>query len=584
MSPMSAADAALVERWRAALPSALAAWSRFTRLSEPRWCLSASAEHREGLEGSFAMIRLVDHAIVVSLRQVRERGLEGFAREVLAHEVGHHVFVPGDLADQARLLARVRAGLPGHEGQAPMVANLYADLLLNDRLQRVAGLDMAGVYRRLKTPGPADRLWTLYLRVYERLWGLRKGDLVEGPDDPELEADAWLGARVVRTYAREWLRGAGRFAVLLLSYLPEPSKDAPAFGPWLDTTQAGAGEDLPDGLTDLDPDEAAGAIHPADDDRITGRPRPAGVEAGSGAERGAGGQKSVRAPGAYRDLAASLGVRLPEDAIFARYYRELAVPHLIRYPVRELEAAGDPVPEGLDTWDPGSPVSAVDWRASLERSPIPIPGVTLVERLEGLDRGASPRREVEDLFVGIDCSGSMPNPRVVTSPPVIAGAILVLSALRAGAHVAVTLSGEPGRFASTDGFVREERKALTVLTSYLGTGYSFGVLRLKDAFLDAKAARTRPAHVLLISDSDWFLMLQQTPNGWEIARDAVAAAGGGATAVLDRCPRAQHAASLDRLASIGFEVFHLEGPASLVPFARAFAKRRYETPARRAPR
>lgn len=584
MSPMSSADAALLERWRAALPSALAAWSRFARLSEPRWCLTTAAEKREGLEGSFAMIRLVDHAIVVSLRQVRERGLEDFAREVLAHEVGHHVFVPGDLVDQARLLARIRAGLPGHEVQAPMVANLYADLLLNDRLQRVAGLDMAGVYRRLKAPGPADRLWTLYMRIYERLWALRKGDLVDGPDDPELEADAWLGSRVVRTYAREWLRGAGRFAVLLLTYLPEPSKDGLAFGPWLDATQAGAGDELPDGLTDLDPDEAAGAIHPADDDRVTGRPRPAEVGAGEGVETGAGGEKSIRGPAAYRELATSLGVRLPEDVVFSRYYRELAIPHLIRYPVREIADAGDPVPEGLDTWDPGSPVSAVDWRASLERSPVPIPGVTLVERLEGLDRGGTPRREVEDLFVGIDCSGSMPNPRVVISHPVIAGAILVLSALRAGAHVQVTLSGEPGKHASTDGFVRDERKALAVLTSYLGTGYSFGVLRLKDAFLDGKAPRARPAHVLLISDSDWFQMLKQTPNGWEIARDAVAAAGGGATAVLDRCPRTHYAASLDRLVSIGFDVHHLDGPASLVPFARAFSKRRYEAPVRKARR
>jgi hypothetical protein len=168
-----------------------------------------------------------------------------------------------------------------------------------------------------------------------------------------------------------------------------------------------------------------------------------------------------------------------------------------------------------------------------------------VERLEGLDRGGTPRREVEDLFVGIDCSGSMPNPRVVISHPVIAGAILVLSALRAGAHVQVTLSGEPGKHASTDGFVRDERKALAVLTSYLGTGYSFGVLRLKDAFLDRKAPARGP-RVLLISDSDWFQMLKQTPNGWEIARDG-RGRGRGATAVLDRCPHARRVARPARL-------------------------------------
>jgi hypothetical protein len=288
------------------------------------------------------MIRLVDHAIVVSLRQVRERGLEDFAREVLAHEVGHHVFVPGDLVDQARLLARIRAGLPGHEVQAPMVANLYADLLLNDRLQRVAGLDMAGVYRRLKAPGPADRLWTLYMRIYERLWALRKGDLVDGPDDPELEADAWLGSRVVRTYAREWLRGAGRFAVLLLTYLPEPSKDGLAFGPWLDATQASAGDELPDSLTTSIRRGRGGDPPPT----TIGSPGARAGGVGRSAETGAGGEKSIRGPGAYRELATSLGVRLPDDVVFSRYYRELAIPHLIRYPVREIAEAGDPVPRG----------------------------------------------------------------------------------------------------------------------------------------------------------------------------------------------------------------------------------------------
>src|SRR4051794_29921730 len=105
----------LREKWQAAWPKALGVWSRFVQLSEPHWCLDGAEEKREELLGSFAMIRLLDHAVVISLRQVREHKLDDFATEVLAHEIGHHVYCPADLGDNARLLARIRAGLPTKE-------------------------------------------------------------------------------------------------------------------------------------------------------------------------------------------------------------------------------------------------------------------------------------------------------------------------------------------------------------------------------------------------------------------------------------------------------------------------------------
>src|SRR5215467_11989991 len=89
----------LRDAWAREWPAALAIWSRFVKLHDPAWCFTAEDEEREQLLGSFAMIRLNDHSIVVSLRQVAEAGLEHFAREVLAHEIGHHVYCPADLTD-----------------------------------------------------------------------------------------------------------------------------------------------------------------------------------------------------------------------------------------------------------------------------------------------------------------------------------------------------------------------------------------------------------------------------------------------------------------------------------------------------
>ena len=209
------------------------------------------------------MIRLKDHAVVVSLRLVRHHRLDRFSREILAHEIGHHVLAPADLTDNGRLMARARAGLPGKEHLAGFIANLYTDLLINDRLQRTAGLDMCGVYRALgeKTTDP---LWTLYMRIYEILWGLPSGTLAARKIDAKLSGDAHLGARLVRVYAKEWLDGAGRFAALCLPYLLEDDGKGTmaVLSPILDAQRAGEGDAAPDGLAEIDPGEAGGGDPP----------------------------------------------------------------------------------------------------------------------------------------------------------------------------------------------------------------------------------------------------------------------------------------------------------------------------------
>ena len=137
-----------------------------------------------------------------------EQGLERFPLEVMGHEIGHHVLAPADLTDQARLIARIRRGLPTKEHRAGFVANLYTDLLINDRLQRSSGLGMAAVYQALGG-GSTEPLWTLYMRMYEILWRLQTGTLAKGELSDQLEGDAHLGSRLIRSYARDWLDGAG---------------------------------------------------------------------------------------------------------------------------------------------------------------------------------------------------------------------------------------------------------------------------------------------------------------------------------------------------------------------------------------
>jgi hypothetical protein len=569
--------AAWVREW----PGALATWSRFVQLAPPRWCLSRADEQREGLAGSFAAIRLADHAVVVSLVQVRALGLDRFARQILAHEIGHHVLAPADLADHARLAARTRAALPGRAHQAGFIANLYTDLLINDRLQRIAGLDLGGVYRTIGKEAAADPLWTLYMRIYEILWGLPARTLTSGAVDSRTAGDAWLGARLVRVYAREWLDGAGRFAALCLRYLQDDDgKGAEAIlAPLMDAERAGEGETVPDGLAEVDPAETDGAVHPAldpavneaatdDADDSESDPAP-----GAGGEEKIGGRKSdYRSPDEYAELMKGMGVTLSRDELVIRYYRERARPHLIPYPSRRHPRSTDPIPEGVTPWDIGSPVSAIDWIGTLTRSPTVIPGVTTVQTRRGRSPGGDPEHRPTDLYLGIDCSGSMPNPKVQVSFPVIAGTIMALSARRAGAKVMAVLSGEPGRYSETGGFTADEHEILKVLTGYLGTGYAFGVSRLEATYPAGDAQPADRSHILIITDGDIFSMLG-TKDGWKTAGEALERAGGGGTMVLHQVsPRHP---DLARLTADGWAVHLLTDWESLVRFARAFSRRRY---------
>jgi hypothetical protein len=586
---------AIREQWLAAWPHALELWSKFTQLSAPHWCVTIDDEKREQLAGSFAMIRFVDHAVVISLRQVRERRLERFATEILAHEIGHHVYCPADLNDNARLLARITKGLPSKEQAAPMISNLYTDLLINDRLQRESALDMAGVYRALENTSQ-DRLWTLYMRIYEVLWSLERGSLAKGVIDERLNMDAVLGARLIRSYHREWLDGGGRFACLCLTYLIEDGKNAEKnFEIWGDTRAAGAGG-LPDGMVEADDDETTGAIHPSEDPALSGyepdlekEKKPGGdgdFEKQTPAQQtGIKQLKKFRSPFEYTSVLKAAGATLTDAQLVARYYRILALPHLVKFPSRDHPVVSDPHPEGLDVWDIGSSLTDIDWLATLTASPQVVPGMTTRRRLMGDMPGTTPEKKAIDLYLGVDCSGSMSNPASRMSYPILAGAIIALSALRAGSRVMVALSGEPGKTITTDGFLRDESLILTTLTDYLGTGTTFGIHRLADTF-DHRPANSPQVHILIVTDNDIFGMLdaKQKPGlGWEIADRALASAKGGGTYVLqlpnylmnNAAARAAIHPGCQKMIEHGWNVANIDSMDELVLFAKRFSEKAY---------
>lgn len=591
-------QASLLATWRAAWPEALAAWSKYTRLRDARLCETKVEARKEGLTGSFAMIRLLDQSVVVDLQTVNTLGLNDYGVEILAHEIGHHILAPGSATDQFRLLARIRTALPTLEQQAPLVANLYTDLFINDRLQRQCGLRMADIYRRMAKAAdtrpkvPQATVWTLYLRIYEHLWKLDKGSLGSDPGDERLNSDAWLGARLIRVYANDWMNGAGKFATLLLSYLvADKGQETHMPAAYLLDTEDAAEGCEPHGAQEVEPEELEGAVHPVDDPRISGLDEE-GEGEGEDHEPGpairplSGGQ--TREPFEYGQILRAAGIKLTDHEIAIRYYRERALPHLVSFPARRMPESPEPLLEGLEPWDIGDPLDEVDWLQSVIQSPRPIPGLTTVRRMYGRETGTIAQLEPVDLDMYVDSSGSMPNPQSRTSFLTLAGAVIALSALRAGSRVQVTLWSGQHQYMDTGGFVRDDTSILRVLTGFYGGGTTFPIHQLRETFC-GKRPRDRATHILMISDDGITTMFdddEEGNSGWDISAKALAAGKAGGTMALnlpehwDNIERTRYNskayADLKRARrDQGWEIHAVSKFEDLLEFARAFSQRHY---------
>lgn len=578
----------LIGAWRAAWPQALACWSRYTRLHDARLCATTMEAAAEGLAGSFAAIRIADQSIVVDMQAIAALGLHDYAVEVLAHEIGHHVLAPGSAADHFRMLARMRRALPTLEALAPMVANLYTDLCINDRLQRQSGLRMADIYRKLaaarqgKDARPPGAVWQLYMRIYEQLWQLDKGSLGAGSPIDGLESDAWLGARLIRVYANDQMAGAARFATLLLPYLVDYKGGFDELDALHDTKSAAAGS-LPSGLQEVEDDELNGAVHPACDPRITGsEDAPAEPDEADLPTGPAAGQ--TREPLEYGAILKAAGIELDDHELAVRYYRERALPHLVSFPSRKAVEGGEPQLEALEPWEIGDPLDEIDWLQSMTISPLPVPGLTTVRRACSIDAGAQPEPLPVDLDLYVDSSGSMPNPQVATSWLALAGAIVALSALRAGSSVQVTLWSGQNQFQTTRGFVRDGDSVLRVLTGFYGGSTCFPIHQLRQTY---ERGVRRPTHILHISDDGITTMFDKDErgnSGWDVAARALAAGSAGGTMALSLPADWESAGSWYQLTSEvlkrarkeqGWDIHAIADMQDLVAFARAFSWRHY---------
>lgn len=554
-------------------PSALALYSDYLKIKRPLFCETSAQAQKQGLSQSFAMIRLSDHTIVLDIEKILQHGLEDYGLEILAHELGHHVYCPADLTAHARMLIAIQKSLFEYKQHASMVANLYADLLINTRLFREYSLRIDEVYQKTGIE-TKDELWLLYMRSYEILWALPSSTLAvfqdkkgnRKPIPANIEGDAQLVNRLIRNYARDWHNGAARFASICMPYfMKENNNTRGKAAIWLDAELPGKGSDMPSGLADID--TAA----------ITGiKEHPSQLSEPSELEKIKAESGQAITPFEYGQLLRSMGIDLTNTEIFSRFYKERALPNLVPFPVEESQVAGEPLVEGTEIWGVGDPFHEIDWVATASRNPVVIPGYTTLKRVFGVTEGAEPDRLPVNLDVYIDCSGSMPNPHHALSYLTLAGVILSLSALRMGAAVQATLWSGAGQFITTGRFLRNEKQVLAVVCDYLSGATAFPVHILRDTYLNGAYKEKRKTHILVISDdgvTSMFNKDEKGNKGFDIAQKAMQVAGGGGTFVLNLYRTEDNYPELKQARDIGFDIHQVQNWQDLVEFSKAFARR-----------
>ncbi|MEI2270403.1 VWA domain-containing protein [Microbacterium sp. No. 7] len=497
-------------------------------------------------------------SVTVDPDMIRTWGVEHEAESLFAHEIGHHVLAPATRMDSLKIrhqLARALAAAgadPVTADDLALLSNLWTDLLVNARvalLQRRRGdTEPVGIVRlvqaTLPAPESADRLWWVYLRTFELVWGLPAGRLCppappapappappRGRSDapweeipekhreqeralrearrereriaaeltgaittrPEADADQLAG--VVRSFAHDPVLGALRFGVLTAPYIVErqrSSRRTPPAGPG-----HGAGcaaDDAPVTAEELGRILSDRRLHGG----IPAHPGSSGPGAIGEAGEGTGvGDGNGQALGLARTLAL-YGASDP-DEVMAAWYRAEAAPW-VRPLTQRMQAVPAPeLPGPLEVWETGDDLADLDLPATLQAGATVLPGVT-TRRRSFLPDEPTPREASIALDVFIDSSGSMPRPGRGSSA-VLAGMIVALSVLRGGGRVRVTSFSGPGQVAGSDDYQRTVGGVVRDLAFFFGGGTTFPLDLLERRYAGLRPpAPDERRHLLVLSD------------------------------------------------------------------------------------
>lgn len=464
---------------------ALAVWDVAIELSRPMAWVPAEDRPDEPL----AYIDMHARQVVVSYAYLDRIGASDSLPAVLAHEIGHHIRFPHTLGFAAALEILQRRLVPWYR---PSLTNLFFDLQVNEVVGRTMAGQLQAVYAGfVRDAGTVDPLFATYLAVYEELWGLDPGALLQGavPRDMEARFPAWRSS--ARLFAQTFwslpdpILQFVYFCSVFQRYLPDDAERAPC-GPM------GQDATLPD------VDDYAGAMrgNPLVDRAIERAIAEGWVERGSVGTvdpMTAVDQITAGRPGSER-------VKF-RRALTGRIYRQLVEEHLIEIPPEPGGKEPDPyIPSTTEAWSWGDAANRIDWTASVLASgalaaAMPLQRTLLPGEPDEVVRG------VPSIEIYLDTSGSMPDPQRAVNAMTLAAQILATATIRQGGLVrAIVYSSGPPLVSD---WMRNEEIARDFLLNYSGGGTDYPF-----ALLAASVAEKPDAVRVVVTDSDFLYNYQ----------------------------------------------------------------------------
>jgi hypothetical protein len=444
---------------------------------------------RDDREVALARIDLSTRRVDVNLGAIAELGIEHTLEAILAHEVGHHLRYPGDLVTAARF-ALLERSIVAFEGFS--CVNLFTDLMINERLGRELSRELADVYRALARTrkSPADDLFHFYVAIYEELWQLPRGELMDRDRSaferrhPRYRADAHLLAQDLFHLGPDVFVQFVFFLSVALRYV------VPGVEKALESLACACAahptpEDWARALV-LDPRER----------RALERARAEGWLSPDEVDRAMGERSFERRVMALPGQGTAEAEAVPE--IMAAWYRQQAERYLVRPPPqRRLGEAV--VPTTLEDWEPGDPLVNVDWSATLRaRGPALGAAQPLVRESIADEEGLELPRWQPRMEIYLDVSGSMPDPRRTRNAMTLAAQILATGTLKSGGWVrALLYSHEHVRYWT---WCRSAVEISRFLMHYVGGGTQFPFAVLRESI---DACRADPPIRVVISDHDF---------------------------------------------------------------------------------
>lgn len=501
VTPISSATAALAvyavnlyhfphHRVRLAWENACHRWQIFG-YSPPRVNRSI-LEAKEGMDDArLAYINLAEKKVTANLHRLGQNGMLDLLETIFGHELGHK-FCPGDLKTKL-LLDHAAKKMVEDESLAPMIGNLFRDMLVNVELHRRGDKNIATVYSRMWQDQP-DAVQQLIGRAYEKLFQGQDTSryyaqtIIRTKPSPEIEKDAERITALVGSARRSnWLDSTRQFAEIVKKYLPQMGE-----GKTYVISPCNASDFSSPHNSLLPPKGKA--------DLRTLERRLSGVTYDLGKADGKGGKQPCSIP-EFRQFLLDSNINVTPEEALIWYYRDLVSGKVVKVPEVTVYS-GSLYPRSPKTWRPGDPPGELDVTLSLSIGGVLIPGVTTKKWQMARGEHLSVGRDYPDLDLWIDSSGSMDHPAKEVSHAVSSGMIVAKSFLATRKAVRViSFSGMPNGaplFESTAGFVRDEDEIDHKLARYLGMCTTLPMEEIEKPYL----AKSKEKYIVLITDME----------------------------------------------------------------------------------